>query len=61
MAGSRALGHVVSAILLTVFWLSVIPLYAVIRYVRNKRQPRPQGSYWLDAIPATQQSSRYHF
>ncbi len=60
MAFSHALGFVMSRILLTIFWLTVIAAYAlVLKAVVLVRPGRAPASYWRDAEP--QQDIRFQF
>jgi hypothetical protein len=63
MAFSHALGKVMSAILLTVFWLTVVALYAIILKIIRipKLFATAPATYWVDSEPRIENDMRYPF
>lgn len=62
MAFSHLLGRIMSRIILTVFWLLCIGLYAVLwKFARLFTRSPVIGSMWKDATPQTAASMRYQF
>jgi hypothetical protein len=62
MAFSKALGKVMSAIILTILWIIGFGLYGIVlKIIALTRKEEPKASYWVTLEKNPQDNMKYQF